>query len=175
MSAAARYGAAILAVTLATSCASAEHPSPKTHSLVRVSRTRSYGAVRELTRDAETVVVARATARSSVEYVGTVPFTVTSLDDVRVVRGVAVGSSVDVRQVGSVSQPLEGGVLLEAGRTYLLFLMAQRDRSGTATGRYGIVGLQAGMYAAVGDDVFARTDVESPGLPERLTLSDVTG
>lgn len=150
----------------------ASRPASTPMSRVRVSRTHTYGTLAALIRDADAVVVAHATGRATVEHVGAVPFTVSELDRVETLRGQDVGSLVEVRQPGSVDAPVEGGALLQGGRTYLLFLVIQRDRWGQRTGRYGIVGVQAGIYSDAGNGEFARTD-ESSGIPSRLTIGDV--
>jgi hypothetical protein len=142
--------------------------------VVTVSRAKAYGTVPALLRDADVVVVAHATDRRATESIGGIPFTITTLDQVERLRGEPVAATIDLRQLGAADTSVEGATLVEPGRTYLLFLTKQHDKDGVATGRYGIVGLQAGMYVSEGDGRFARADEDSPSLPTDVSRGNVT-
>lgn len=153
---------------------------------IDVSRVKLYSSTRALASDSSAVVVGTVSAQRVVaDITPDIDFTVSTLTVVEVGKsttGLAVGDSIEVRQLGSADAP-PPSTLMSVGGGYLLFLTSSGLDGDLATQFY-ITGGNAGLYAAdaqataarIGVPAFSKVDLE-PGenLPQRLTASESLG
>ena len=101
---------------------------------------------------------------------GAVPFTITGLRVLQVLSGRADAPVVEVRQLGVVGvHVVHSPSLLQAGRTYVLFLTRFHIRPGDPTGEYVVTGGGAGAFEERGR-ALVRLDPDAAGLPSTISL-----
>jgi hypothetical protein len=137
------------------------------------SRTRIYHSIAQLDADSVGVALVRATGTQTVERVAGIPFTVTTVSVVNVLRGSLSGPSVKVRQLGGPGVAVdEGAPLLQAGRDYVLFLQPFSFGPGQSTDQYTVTGAGAGLFAASGG-IAQALDPVSTDLPRAIAITDL--
>lgn len=172
-----RGGTAVISST--TSVASAT----STVYVVQSLRVESYSTIQQLLAQSIAVVRVTATTPSVVEVVTVVVPTIGVLDvssaTVSVVRvdqvlfGSVSGPEIKVRQNGTGRMNIRGEApLMEAGKSYVLFLRRFTYGPGMDTDQYIAVGGSAGLYADDGGTL-RRLDPESPRLPATISLTEV--
>lgn len=143
----------------------------KQQEVIDVSRIHTYTSLAELASAASLIVVFEATGTQDVTTIGGIPFTITAISVLEVLKGDAkVGDNLQLRQVGprvGSNQPV-----VTPGVDYLGFLVPFELLPGTSTGQYVIVGVAAGLYRA-SNGTFARVDSQSPRLPGLISVADV--
>lgn len=180
-------GSAVLVVVAValTGCSSGDR-APKAAGPERTvlgSAARSFGSLSDLISSGKAVVRVRSTTERSVEWIGDVPFTVTSVDVMGVERGsVANAERVRVRQLGGTVggvQVASNAVLLQPGTQYVLFVEPFSFGDGRDTGQWVILGPDLGMYELRGDRLLRPSSPDIPGgdgasaVPASLTLQQL--
>lgn len=122
-----------------------------------VSRVQLYSSLQELTEDSDIVVVGSVTSQEVVQDIdaGT-DFTISTVlvtDVVHSVDSLASGSTAEVRQIGSGSQPAPTPLLSTDG-TYLLYLTAS-GLDAPLDAQFYITGANAGVYRSSTDSARA--------------------
>ena len=134
---------------------------------------KEYRSLAELAKESSIVAVVRATDSVILEKVHDIPFTVTTVEVIRGMRGTSAGTLLKVRQTGNpeIAMGDDFPPILQAGETYLLFLHPFWFTEGEETGQYYVTG-NAGILAAANGS-FTRLDPVSKGkLPDIVTESD---
>ncbi|WP_435094059.1 hypothetical protein [Clavibacter michiganensis] len=160
-------------------------PGSHTHG----SRHTLYGSLAALADDSVGIVAGTVVAQREVADLGpSAPATVSTVRVAKVAKaahGVAVGGTVEVRQIGTAAQP-GPATMLQAGSAYLLYLRPSR-LPGDAASQWFVTGGTAGIFAAPDSDVgtdsasgpsatFARIDHEQGDvLPERVAADHALG
>ena len=162
-------------------------PGSHTHG----SRHTLYGSLAALADDSVEIVSGTVVAQREVTDLGpTAPATVSTVRVATVARaadGVAVGGAVEVRQIGTATQP-GPAAMLQTGSTYLLYLRPSR-LPGDAASQWFVTGGGAGIFAApdAGADAgangasgpsttFVRLDHEQGDvLPDRVAADHALG
>jgi hypothetical protein len=139
---------------------------------ISASRVKEYRSLGELAKESTIVAVVRATGSAVVEKVHDIPFTVTTVEVIRGMRGTSAGTLLKVRQTGNpeIAMGDDLPAILRAGETYLLFLYPFWFTEGVDTGQYYVMG-DAGIFAA-DMGAFKRLDPVSRVLPEVVTEAD---
>ena len=137
-------------------------PGSHTHG----SRHTHYDSLAALAADSVEIVTGTVVAQREVTDLGpTAPATVSTVRVTAVPKaagGVAVGGTVDVRQIGTAAEP-GPAAMMQAGSTYLLYLRPSR-LPGEAASQSFVTGGSAGLFAA-----------PDPTRPEAQTDSDAAG
>jgi hypothetical protein len=141
----------LLGAAFTGGCSSANSSGSSAQSQgVSGSRVKLYHSVSELATDSSSVAVVSATGTQRVETVdGDIPFTVTTVNVKQVLGGVDIGTTVDVRQLGSSGAPGEVP-LMQSGHTYVVYLAPFHFTPGDSTGQWTIVGAGAGLFEMSG-------------------------
>jgi len=138
---------------------------------VHGSAARTFHSLRELTDASRAVVQVRATPQHTVEVIGGVPFTVTTVEVTKIEHGSVNGqTTLHVRQLGGEQQGVavaSNAVLLRPGTDYVLFVEPFSFGDGRDTGQWVIVGPDAGQYELQGDRL-----VRSSGAPVSTDAED---
>lgn len=169
--------AAMLSVSaLACSASGPTSTGVRTEGQLDGSRSVEYSSIDQLKKDSTLIVVGRGTATSSVERVGTFPFTVRSLQVVTVLKGKPGTDTIKVRQLGNPGEAVDDATtLVRSGDTYLLFLKEFVFSDQKPTGQYVPVGGPSGVYVpgpTAGS--WSKTDAQAPRLPATLETSQLT-
>lgn len=163
----------VVAVSAACSVPEAAAP-PSQGDHLSVSRTHSFTSLHELSEYSGVVAIATATPQSVIQVVNRVPFTVTTLDVVRVVDGNAP-TRLRLQQVGTAEAATAELPIVAAGRTYLLFAKPFIRRPGeppVAADLFVPVGVAAGLFIQ-DNDVFRRLDPLSTSLPAQIPVANL--
>jgi hypothetical protein len=140
------------------------------------SRVHEYTSLKELAKASSVIAVVRATSTTTVEMISNLPFTVTTVDVVKGIRGTSAGAQLKIRQLGRVGTVAGDGIsgLLESGSVYILFLTRFEFSATEVTDQYVVTG-EAGTFKADGSGSYLRLDKESTHLPGAITDSDAVG
>ena len=153
--------------------------STSTNDGSHTSRVELYDSVASMAEDSSAVVVGTVSGQRTVADIDqTTHFTLSTITVTSTPKSdgsVAEGSTVIVRQIGSVEQPAPTP-LLEIGTTYLLYLTPS-GLSGELASQFYITGGNAGLYQAKGsvdqqteEQIFIQVEKEEgENLPSELT------
>jgi hypothetical protein len=144
--------------------------APGTHT--HGSRHRLYGSLAALADDSVEIVAGTVVAQREVTDLGpTAPATVSTVRVAAVAKGaggVAVGGTVEVRQIGTAAEP-GPAAMLQPGSTYLLYLRPSR-LPGSAAAQSFVTGGAAGIFGAPAAHVDGASD--AAGLPASFVRLD---
>jgi hypothetical protein len=164
---------ASMASLILLSCASSGE-STKFVQTLGGSRLKTYDSIAQLRADSVAVALIRATSTRRLELVAGTPFTVTTVNVLRVLAGENVGSTLKLRQLGRDGIRLEGGVMpVRAGSEYVVFLQHFTFGPGGETDQFLVTGEPAGILAFAANRV-TRLDEDSVAIPASLTLAELT-
>lgn len=134
-----------------------------------------FQSIEELTEAAELIVVAEAAGVESRGTIGEVDFVTTKLSVVNAIKGSIDAASISLRQVDTAYETAHLPPAVEAGTTYLLFLIAFEFEPGAPTGDYTLVG-SSGQFAWAGDAFEGQLGGHSHGVEvTRVEVDEDTG
>jgi len=127
------------------------------------SRVKTYEQVAELVNDSDLVVVAEVAAEQRQADLNGTAVTERVVHVIRTLKG-ETPEQVVISELGDGA----GTFALQPGTTHLLFLSEYELQQGSPAGQFVITGVYAGDYQQASDGLFAKTDNDSPGLPQTL-------
>ena len=143
----------------------------------------NYESVPQLAAAADSVVLLKATDSTTSTEIGTVPWTITTMNVVQVEAGTSLGGTILLRQLG----PGMGAPIVNTGDTYLAYIEPFKWSPGgqDVPNEYVVIGGLQGLYqeAASYDgatpdpsaQAFEQVDTQAPALPATLSLDQATG
>jgi hypothetical protein len=148
------------------------------------SRVKLYSSLPELSADSAVIASGTVTnQRTAADIDSVTEFTISTMSVSAVVKGsgLASGSTLEVRQIGSAKHP-GPAPLMTVGSTYLLYLTPS-GLSGPLASQYYVTGGTAGLYIAGSSGVAARSSGsfshinsdEGDRLPADVTLAGAAG
>jgi len=150
-------------------------PSRLADQHVAASRVKAYHSLQELNQEAIAVARVTATTTRSREQVGSIPSTSTLVHVDQVLRGSVDGSTILLRQMGSPNGPTvieDVAPLVEAGKSYVVFLSRFTYGPGRDTNQYIPVGGGPGLFSDQ-RGTLSPLDPASPDLPKTVTLASL--
>ena len=140
--------------------------------VIEASRAHYYSSVTELGRDSTLVAMIRPTGQTTVEQIGGIPFTISTVAVQRTIKGRSSSTTLRLRETGSNTTVGDVDPLVSKGRTYVAFMQPFELTPGKATGQWVLTGAGAGLFSLTGSTM-TKLDPESPQIPSTLSADMV--